>query len=554
MIAKRLNLIIVLVLLSVTLFGCAPQASPQQTSAPEQVESTSAPVATSAPEQVEAPTTAPPTSAPAQAEEQKCVRIGAVESSGEKMSMDPSILWTSGADGPYIYGVYERLVDVTSNFEVVPELAEKWESNEDGSEWTFHLREGIKFHDGSDFDAADVVYSYQRILDPATGSSGLAVLDPVLSKDGIVAVDPLTVVFRTKAPTANLPLILSTKETGIVPEGAKSEDLRLQGVGTGPFMQEVFEPGSAYTKLVANPNYWQLGLPAAPCLEIRTVQEATTAAAALQGGDIDLVLQIDNALIPTLKTDPSMQLLETAAGTSMTLSMWSDTPPFDDVRVRQALKKLVDRQEIVDTVLLGFGEAGGDNPIPLTDPLSYMYGQDAPMQDIEGAKALLAEAGYTEDNPLTIDLYSGEAVPGYTRLAQVFAEQAAKAGVIVNIIQAPADSYWDDTWLKKPFVNSGWTRRPVIVAEAMAYSCKSEYPETHWCRPEFDELLSKASSELDPEARTEALHAMQKMITEDGGAIIPVFMHIVAAMRSECSGYTPHVQNSNFDWSQIVCK
>jgi peptide/nickel transport system substrate-binding protein len=493
------------------------------------------------------------TEAPGTAEEAACVKIANYESSGEKMSMDPAILY-SGGDAPYIYGVYERLVDVTPNFEVVPELAESWESNEDGTEWTFHLREGVKFHDGTDLTAEDVVYTFQRILDPATGSSGLGVLSGTLTPESITAKDDYTVVFTTPQPAVMLPILLTTKETGIVSAGSSAADLTLHGNGTGPFMQDTFTPGDDYVKLVANPNYWQEGLPKAPCLELRVIQEATTAASALQSGEEDLILQLDSATVPGLKTDPNLKLLETAAGNSMTLSMFTDTPPFDDIKVREALKKVVDRNEMVQTVLLGLGEPGADNPIPITDPLSFLYGQEAPAQDIEGAKALLAEAGYDESNPLKIDLYTSEAIPGHTLMSQVFAEQAAKAGILVNVIQTPAESFWDDVWLKQNFVTSAWSRRPVIVAEGMAFKCDSQYPESHWCRPEFDALMAEAGSTIDPDKRAELLQQMQKMIAEDGGVIIPMFVHAVAGMRANCEGWAPHVQNFNNDWSQLVCK
>ena len=467
--------------------------------------------------------------------------------------MDPAIMY-SGGDAPYLYGVYERLVDVNPNFEVVPELAESWESNAQATEWTFRLRSGVKFHDGTELTAKDVVYTFRRILDPATGSSGLGVLSSSLTADGISAKDDYTVVFKTAEPAVMLPILLTTKETPIVRDGAKAEDLRLRGNGTGPFMQDTFTPGNDYVKLVANPNYRQAGMPKAPCLEIRTIQEATTATAALQSGEQDLILQVDSSAVPALKGDANITLLETAAGNSMTFSMFTDTAPFDNLKVREALKKVIDRKEMVQTVLLGLGEAGADNPIPISDPLSYLNGQAAPVQDIEGAKKLLVEAGYGTSNPLKFDLYTGEGVPGVNLMSQVFAEQAAKAGIQINVIQTPSESFWDDVWLKQSFVTSAWSRRPVILAEGMAYKCDSKYPETHWCRPEFDKLVAEAASTVDPTLRSEILHQMQRTIAEDGGVIIPMFVHAVSGLRANCSGWAPHVQNFNHDWSQITCK
>lgn len=484
------------------------------------------------------------------ATEEMCVRIANYESSGEQASMDPAIMY-SGGDAPYIYAVYERLVDVTPDFEVIPELAESWEKNEDATEWTFYLQKGVKFHDGSDFDAGDVVYTFQRLLDPELGSSATVQLESFLKSENIEAVDEHTVVFRTEEPTPELPLLLTLKNTGIVSEGATNEELRLNGNGTGPFMQDFFEPGTDYVKLLASPNYWQEGLPKTDCLEIRVITEATTANAALQGGDIDVVLQIDSSALSVLENDPNVTLLETAAGNSMTLSMWTDTAPYDDVNVRQAMKMVVGRDVMVNTILSGFGEAGADNPVPVTDPRSYL--DAAPEQNIVEAISLLETVGYGPDNPLEVELFCGDAVPGLLKMAEVYQQQAAEANIIVDIVPSPAESYWDDVWLKQPFVCSAWSRRPVPSALAMAYPCDAAYPETHWCRERFDNLLATAATTADNEVREELYNEAQQYLAEDGGVIIPMFVHAVAGMRAECSGWAPHVQNFNNDWSQVSC-
>src|SRR5215813_7460888 len=162
----------------------------------------------------------------------KCVKVLGYESSGEKESMDPSSMYSED-DAYQVFAVYNRLLDLDGNFQAVPELAESYEASADGKTWTFHLRKGVKFHDGSDFDAGDVVYTFKRLLDPALPSGAkqtLGFLDP----DGIKAVDVLTVTFTTKEPVADLPLLITNKYTNVVAEGAKAEDLRLHENGTGP--------------------------------------------------------------------------------------------------------------------------------------------------------------------------------------------------------------------------------------------------------------------------------------------------------------------------------
>ena len=187
----------------------------------------------------------------------------------------------------------------------------------------------------------------------------------------------------------------------------------------------------------------------------------------------------------------------------MTVSIWVDTTPFDNPKVREALKLVVDRQAMVDTVLLGFGEAGADNPVPVGSPASYV--KEAPKQDIEKAKALLAEAGYKDG--LKFDLYTAEGVPGMVRMAQVYAEMAKAAGIDINVIVTPAESFWDDVWLKKPVVTSAWSMRPPGEGLAVAYTQTAKWKETHWERPDYDALLLKANTTVDAAERHEAVPA-----------------------------------------------
>ena len=154
----------------------------------------------------------------------QCIRVLGYESDGEKQTMDPAAL--IGTDSVYhIRAVYEPLVDRSNAMLPIPVLAQSWESNADATEWTFHLRQGVKFHDGSDFDAADVVYSYRRLLDPAISPGGFSTLS-FLDADGISAVDAHTVRFKVKSPVVELPMLIATKYALMVPEGAKGADLR----------------------------------------------------------------------------------------------------------------------------------------------------------------------------------------------------------------------------------------------------------------------------------------------------------------------------------------
>jgi peptide/nickel transport system substrate-binding protein len=481
------------------------------------------------------------------AAEGTCVKILGYESSGEKQSMDPASLYSSD-DAYHIFATYNRLVDLDPDLRPVPELAESWESSADGRTWTFHLRSGVTFHDGTEFDAADVVYTFRRLFDPGLATGAKQALS-FLEADGIGIVDAMTVTFTAKAPTAELPTLLANRYTSIVADGAKAEELRLHENGTGPFVQEEFSPGGPMRVLRKNPRYWKPNLPKAECLRITVAPEAVAAVSALKSGEIDLALSVDSSVVYTLKDNPAIQLLRTGASNSMTVSMWTDTPPFDDKRVRQALKLVVDRQAMVDQVLAGYGEPAADNPVPTGSPASFTG--DAPAADVARAKQLLAEAGYPAG--LQLDMFTAESVPGMVRMAEIYARMAAAAGIQITVNVTPADSYWDDVWMKKPLVTSSWSMRPPVEALSYPFLSSSEVNETHWRNASYDQLLAKAAATADADERLKAYQAAGKLLAEEGGVIIPMFVHQVLALRKGCSGYTPRTQNFAFNFEQLTC-
>ena len=300
----------------------------------------------------------------------ECVSVIGSEPGVPNITMDPAFVNT-GDDSYQLNAVYNRLVNLDTNFLPVPKLAKSWEISEDGKTWTFNLEAGVTFHDGKPMTARDVVFSFQRLVDPEVGSPAAGLLS-FLVPDKIKAVDDLTVTFTTDEVVADLPTMLANKYGMVVPEGSTKEALKLKGNGTGPFVQDVYDPTQTRRVFQRNKHYWRAGLPKAECLELSVVTEEVTRLAAIKSGAADLIMQAGPANAAILAGDTSLKLERSAPGSYMTLSMWVDTPPYDDVRVRQALKKVIDRQMLVDTLTLGNGVAENDTPVPPTSSEAFM--------------------------------------------------------------------------------------------------------------------------------------------------------------------------------------
>ena len=468
--------------------------------------------------------------------------------SGETLSPDPARL-LSISDVYHARMIYEPFVGADSAMQPIPWLAESWEVNPEATEWTFKVRQGVKFHDGSPLTADDVVYTFRRLLDPKTESPGASELGAI-KPEAFQAADASTVKVKLDTPIVELPSILATKHGMVVKNGASSDDIRFRPNGTGPFSLKELKLGELQTTFTRNDSYWREGLPKATCLTVTAITEPISRVAALKSGEADIVLVVDPATIGTLKEDPNITLTKSAGGSAITMGMFMDVKPFDDPRVRQAMKLVIDRQAIVDTALLGFGTPGNDNPILPNSPDAYR--SDIMKPDVAKAKQLLAEAGHPDG--FSVDLHAADLMPGTMAMVQAYQQMASEAGIKINIINEPAGEYWDTIWLKQPFAVSNWGMRTTPAALAVAYRKDSQWNETHFRLDAYDALLDKAATTLDDDARRKLYQEAQRMIAEEGGVIIPMFANIVAATRKGCAGYTPASDHNRPDFSEIACE
>lgn len=483
----------------------------------------------------------------------KCVTIAGAESSGSKLNLDPANQ-PSSQSALYVDATHDRLLTKDNNFRVGPSLATSYRSNASGTEWVFQLRHDVKFQDGKPFTSADVVYTYRRLLDPKSNSESLSSFSQFLTPKGIQPVGKYAVKFIAKEPTAELPMLITTKNTWIVQDGASTADIKSGGAGTGPFIPVGFRPVQRAHQFKRNPSYWRTGYPKAACLTFLVVQESASANAAIETGQVDVLQSADPSTADTLKSNPNINLLVSPPGTAITLAMQIDKPPYNDVRVRRALKAVVNRQQMVDTALFGYGAAGDDNPTPPTSPDAWR--PQAPQQDIAGAKRLLQQAGYGPGHPLKVTLYSGAYIPGALQVAQLYKQMAAQAGIQINLITTPASTYFSTTWPQQVFRGSAWGARPPGVSLPLEYTGRPPLDgnnDSNWKNAAFDALLKKAPRTLDAAARQAIYQQAEKMLTLDGGVITPVFSKTIAAVRKNCTGYALNVDVTQYDFASLTC-
>ncbi len=239
--------------------------------------------------------------------------------------------------------------------------------------------------------------------------------------------------------------------------------------------------------------------------------------------------------------NPKVQMVRAPGGWHAIMPMMIDRDPYSNADLRTALKYAIDREAVLKTMFSGFGTVGNDSPIPRGDPY---FNTSLPQTAYDPDKAAFhfKKAG----SPGGILLQASDAAfGGAVDMAQLFQNNAKKAGITIEVKKEPADGFWDNVWLKAPFMTSYWGGRPAATQMfGVAYKSDAPWNDTHWKVPEFDKLLSDARAELDEGKRKQYLWTMQAMLHENGGALIPVFRDWLDAHSTRIGGHTPH---SGFD-------
>jgi peptide/nickel transport system substrate-binding protein len=424
--------------------------------------------------------------------------------------------------------VFDTLVEPDENLEMRPALAKSWQVSPDQLTWTFHLRQGVTFHDGSPFTADDVVYSYRRIIDQQ-----LTNVDKFSAVTGVTALGPATVRITVKQPTPNLLTNLGGfKGMAIVErKNVESGQIATHPVGTGPFAFVGQKSGDSIT-LKANPAYWA-GAPKVSGVTFRFISEPSTALSALQAGEIDWTDSIPAQRVAQLQGDNSLSLAVTPSNDYWYLALNEARAPWNDVRVRQAIAYAIDRDSIVQATSYGTAVAN-QLAIPKGNPWYTPY--DSYRRDIDKAKDLLSAAGAA---PKNLDMLVTTEYPETVTAAQIIADNLAPLGISVNI-RTVDFATWLDEQNSGHFdmLMMGWLGNidPDDFYYAQHHTNGTSNAQKFSNR-EVDKLLDAGRVETNRNARADDYAKAATIIADDVSYIYLYNPSVIQAWTTGLSGY-----------------
>ena len=476
-------------------------------------------------------------------------------------SMDPA-LSTDVPTGRAVAYIFDGLTRFTPDAKVVPGLAKSWEVTPDGITYTFHLRSGVKFHDGSLFTAKSVVSTFQRVLDPKTKGGRGWPLYPIKGAEdfaggkgtsitGLAAPNDTTVVITLKEPYSIFPKLLAMPVNSIVPENTGA-DFGQKPVGTGPWKFVEWRHDD-FLRFARNPDYFD-GPPKSDSLMARIIPEMSTATAEFEAGNVD-VLSVPDEAGRTWQADPDKSKLLSSAPA---LRFWYvainvTRGPLADVRVRQALNYAIDVNTILSAVMAGRG-AVANGVVPPTLP-GYESGRKPYGHDVAKAKQLLAAAGHP--NGIDVELWSATTDQS-PRLAQAIQANLAEAGIRAKIVQREASSVREAArkGASDLYVKEWWADYP--DAENFLYPLlysKNKGPGgnvSFYSNPKFDALVDQAHREQDESKRNSLYSQADALQFNDAPMVYLFFYKDMYAIQPWIHGFTVPAVFNGQRWTDVT--
>lgn len=442
-------------------------------------------------------------------------------------TLDPAL---AASEVPFAVNMLwgEMLVDVNAKGEIDYRIAEEISASSDATEWKFKIRAGVEFHDGKTVTADDVIATLKRHTDEKSQSGALGIVQGITD----MKAEGDMVTLKLAAGNADLPFLMADYHLIIQPGGGVGAEAA--GIGAGPYKVVSNEPGVRHA-FEKHANYFDSTMGHADQVEIIVINDNTARTAALQAGQVHMINRVDPKIIELLKGAPGISIQHVAGRGHYVFIMHVDKAPFDNNDLRMALKLAINRQEMVDKILGGYGSVGNDFPINAAYPL---FDDSIPQREYDAAAAAeyYKKSGH-DGSPIILRTAAG-AFPGAIEAAELFQQSAAAAGIPLEIKREPDDGYWSDVWNVQPFCASYWGGRPVQdQMYSTAYLSTADWNDTKFKDPKFDETLIAARAELDPVKRKAMYSELANNLRDNGGLICPMFNDFVEAKREEVGGW-----------------
>lgn len=462
-------------------------------------------------------------------------------------SLDPGT-HENGFATSLVFAYANHLFEVDNTGKLIPELAESFEASKDAKTWVIKLRKGIEFHNGKTMTADDVIPSMNHHRGEDTKSAVKSLLSAVTE---IKKTGSHEVTFTLNAGNADFPFILSDYHLAILPNFEGKMDWQA-GFGTGGYIIDRFEPGVRAT-FKRNPNYFKSGRAHFDEVEMVSLIDTTARQSAVMNQEVDSINRVDPKTVHLLGRNPNLSILETTGTLHYTFPMRVDQAPFDNYDLRMAVKLSVDREALVNKILLGHGAIGNDHPISTSQP--FHNGEMAQrMYDPDKARHHLKKSGFSG----TLDLSTSDAAfAGAVDATLLIKDSAAKAGIDINVVREPKDGYWSNVWNKKAWSACYWGGRPTVDwMFAAAYMNDGKWNDTAWktgpAADRFNKIVLEARSELDTNKRRAMYYEAQELVNDDGGACIPMFANHIHAVSKKIGHDEQVAGNWEMDGSKHI--
>ncbi len=425
----------------------------------------------------------------------------------------------------YTHTVRAYLTMINQDGTLGPDVASEWSATPDAMEWTFKINDRATFHNGKKVTTADVVASMNHHRGDASTSAAKALLSTV---EDLVDNGDGTVTFKLSAPNADLPWIMPDYHLAILPDNGDGTIDWQSGFGCGPYKMVELEFGVG-GRFVRHDDWHGEGAYFDE-VEFLVINDPNARQTALITGDVDASSLLENKTLGLLGRNPNVAIDNVSSAQCITMPMHVDVAPFDNLDVRMALKLAINREELIEKITFGAATIGNDFH---HSPAMPYFPSEIPQREYDPDKAKwhLQQAGM---EGLSVDFSTADSITtGAVDAAILYAEHAKAAGININVVREPNDSYWADVWLVKPWCMVTWGARPTPdVMYTLAYKDDADWNESHWKNPRFNELLLQAKAELDDTKRAGMYHEMGMLMRDDGGTVIPYFPNFVYGRRS----------------------